>query len=371
MSQAERVVRGLLDGAGVAVNGPEPWDIAVHDHRLWGRILAQKSLGLGEAYMDGWWDCRRIDQFIDRLIRSGAERRVRGGPRLWLAMVPALVLNMQTVRRSRQVAERHYDLGNDLFGAFLDPCRQYSCAFFQDGDDLARAQERKMRLICDKLELTPGDRLLDIGCGWGGLARYACEHYGTSVVGVNISQRQIEYAREHCAGLDVDIRCQDYRELGEPFDKVVSVGMYEHVGPKNYHDFMDAVARCLKPGGVFLLHTIGNNRTTLGSDPWVERYIFPNGKLPTIAQTARAAEGRFVMEDLHNLGPHYDKTLMCWLRNFRAAWPRLAERYGERFRRMWEYYLQCCAGAFRARDIQLWQMVFTPEGRDQPCCRLG
>ena len=375
MTKAVDVVREIFDNAGITINGPDPWDIRVHDERFYPRLLAQKSLGLGESYMEGWWDCERIDEFIHRLEASGAEGKVRGGFKLLLAGLPVLLFNLQNRKRSKIVAERHYDLGNDLFSAFLDPHLQYSCGYFKEDGDLCRAQENKMRLICDKLGLAPGQTLLDIGCGWGGLARFAAMHYGVGVTGVNISKQQIAFARENCRGLDVDIRKQDYRAIHESldqlFDKVVSVGMFEHVGPRNYDRFFNAVARSIKPGGVFLLHTIGTNRTRRRADPWMDKYIFPNGKLPTVDQTIRAAEGRFVLEDLHNLGPHYDTTLMCWLENFRRAWPGLAGKYGPTFRRMWEYYLQCCAGAFRARTIQLWQMVFTTEGAPQPRCRLA
>ena len=321
--------------------------------------------------MLGWWECERVDEFICRVVRSGAEGAVRGGIRLVAAMVPALVRNLQSLSRAGMVAEKHYDLGNDLFGAFLDPYRQYSCGYFLDTDDLAEAQLAKMRLICGKLRLKPGDRVLDIGCGWGGLARFMAEEYGCSVVGVNISREQIAHARKFCAGLDVEIRECDYRRMGGRFDKVVSVGMFEHVGGRNHRTFMESVARHLEPGGVFLLHTIGSNVTSRWCDPWISRYIFPNGDVPSAAQISAAAEGLFVMEDWHNLGPHYDRTLMCWLERFRAAWPELSDRYDETFRRMWEYYLQSCAGAFRARDIQLWQVVFTPEGAEQPVCRLS
>lgn len=371
MHRAERFLTGLFAEAGVTVNGPEPWDIHVNDERLYPRVVGRKNLGLGEAYMDGWWDCPRIDELIHRVLRAGLEGRVRGSLALLAHFLPELLLNLQTLPRARVVAERHYDLDNDLFAAMLDPYLQYSCARFDHADDLASAQERKLGLICDKLDLKPGERLLDIGCGWGGLARFASERRGCEVVGLNISKAQIAFARDFCQGLPVDIREQDYRLVDEPFDKIVSVGMFEHVGRRNYRTFFQTVARCLKPGGIFLLHTIGANASRLTCDPWIEKYIFPNGMLPSIAQIGQAAEHLFVMEDWHNLGPHYDRTLMCWQDNFRRAWPQLESRYGETFRRMWDYYLQSCAGAFRARDIQLWQIVFTHPGTPQPCCRMA
>lgn len=373
MKRAREIIGRILEESGIQINGASPWDIQVHDERLYPRVAAGKNLGLGEAYMDGWWDCERIDQCISRLLRSQAENRILGNLKLRLKVLAAVFCNLQTMARSRVVAKKHYDLGNDLFSAFLDSHRQYSCAYFKDTDDLEQAQRNKLQLVCNKLELAPGDRLLDIGCGWGGLVAFAARTYGCSAVGVNISREQIAYARALCEGQDADIRACDYRELprpGERFDKVVSVGMFEHVGPRNHEAFMETVARCLDQEGIFLLHTIGSNQSRENCDPWISKYIFPNGCLPSIAQIAKSSEGRFVMEDWHNLGPHYDRTLMCWLENFRKAWPGLRDKYGERFRRMWEYYLQSCAGAFRSRSIQLWQIVFTPEGRKQPCCRL-
>ena len=384
MTASREIMIDLLAEADVAVDGGEPWDIRVKDERLFHDILLRKNLGLGEGYMRGWWECERVDELICRLLRSGAAEHVRGCWRLLLRALPAALVNLQSLKRARMVAERHYDLGNDLFQSFLDPYMQYSCAYFrglpgcpdtQPAPDVARdldsAQQAKMRLICEKLALAPNDRVLDIGCGWGGLARFMAEEYGCEVVGVNISKEQIAYGREFCRGLPVEIREQDYRLVTERFDKIVSVGMFEHVGQKNYRAYMRAAARCLKPDGVFLLHTIGANVSSLAIDPWISTYIFPNGNLPSVAQVARASEPWFVMEDLHNLGPYYDRTLMSWLANFRGAWPALRDSYSERFKRMWEYYLQSCAGAFRARDIQLWQFVFSPIGRSQPECRLG
>lgn len=371
MSTPKTIIHELFDHSGIQVGGNAPWDIHVHDDRLYSRILVGKNLGLGEGYMAGWWDCEQVDALIERLIRSRAAQQVRGGVRLLLGLIPAVATNLQSKARARIVAERHYDLGNDLFEAFLDPYMQYSCGYFNGSAKLDDAQQNKMRLICDKLNLRPGDRVLDIGCGWGGLARYMAEHHDVSVVGVNISKEQIGFGRAFCKGLPVEIRDCDYRDVFDQFDRIVSVGMFEHVGCRNYRGFMEVAHRCLKPDGVFLLHTIGANVSSPWVDPWINRYIFPNGCLPSVAHISAAAEGLFVVEDWHNFGPHYDTTLLGWLTNFRDAWPELKARYGETFRRMWEYYLQSCAGAFRARDIQLWQVVFTREGASQPCCRLA
>jgi cyclopropane-fatty-acyl-phospholipid synthase len=362
----------MFETAGIRVNGPNPWDIHVHDDRLYARIFREKNLGLGEAYMDGWWDCERIDEMLCRLLRSGIEGKIAGNVRLLLRTVPWLLLNLQSEERAREIAERHYDLGNDLFFSFLDPYKQYSCGYFEGTDELDQAQLNKLALICAKLELSQNDHLLDVGCGWGGLARYAAERTGCTVTGVNISKEQLSFARDFCHGLPVRFLDCDYRAITGRFDKIVSVGMFEHVGVKNYRAFFEVAHRCLKETGVFLLHTIGTNTSGKGGgDPWIEKYIFPNSMLPSLAQIAQAAEGLFVIEDVHNLGPHYDRTLLAWIANFRRAWPALQGKYDERFRRMWDYYLLCCAGVFRSRTAQLWQVVMTRHGTGTPppCCR--
>jgi cyclopropane-fatty-acyl-phospholipid synthase len=364
---------GLLEHAGIMINGPNPWDIQIHDDRWYPRVLGNKSLGLGESYMDGWWNCEQLDEMICRLLRGRLEEKVRGNLRHAIRLMPALLFNLQSRSRARMIAERHYDLGNDLFSSFLDPYNQYSCAYFEGTDDLNQAQQNKLALIAEKLNIAPADDILDIGCGWGGLAKYIAERFDSSVTAVNISGEQLRYAKEVCKGLPVRFQDRDYRAIDGRFDKIVSVGMFEHVGRKNYRTFMKTVHRCLKKDGLFLLHTIGGNISQAGCDPWLSRYIFPNGMIPSSAQIARAVEGLFVIEDWHNLGPHYEKTLMAWNHNFQKAWPRLKINYDARFKRMWEYYLLSSAGAFRARDMQLWQIVMTPHGSGttQPRCRFS
>ncbi len=363
------VVSELLSPSGITINGSNPWDIHVHDDRFYASVIRRKNLGLGEAYMDGWWDCECVDEFICRILRASLDKKVTESPRLLLRVLPSLLFNRQSKSLSREVAEKHYDTGNDLFMSFLDPYNQYSCAYFNGTDSLDQAQLNKLDLIANKLGLQPTDHVLDIGFGWGGLAKYIAEKYQCTVTGVNISQEQIGFAKEYCKDLPIRILHCDYRDIEDTFDKIVSVGMFEHVGRKNYGTFMQVAHRCLHDDGVFLLHTIGNNECQLDSDPWITKYIFPNGMLPGLAQISKAIEGLFVLEDLHNLGPHYDKTLMAWNQNFQKAWPTLKGAYDERFKRMWEYYLLSCAGAFRARSIQLWQLVLTKYGTPQPTCR--
>ncbi|MGY6029782.1 cyclopropane fatty acyl phospholipid synthase [Phytobacter sp. AG2a] len=354
-----RIASELLSRAGIQVNGSAASDIQVKHPDFFKRVLQEGSLGLGESYMDGWWECDRLDTFFTQVLRAGLEHQLPHHLKDTLRIAGARLFNLQTKKRAWIVGKEHYDLGNDLFTRMLDPQMQYSCAYWKEAQGLEEAQIAKLTLICEKLQLQPGMRVLDIGCGWGGLAQFMAQRYGVSVVGVTISAEQQKMAQERCAGLDVDIRLQDYRDLNEQFDRIVSVGMFEHVGPKNYATYFAVVDRNLKPEGLFLLHTIGSKKTDLSVDPWIDRYIFPNGCLPSVRQIATASESHFVMEDWHNFGADYDKTLMAWHERFLASWPEIAENYSDRFKRMFSYYLNACAGAFRARDIQLWQVVFS------------
>jgi len=356
---APRVLSELLATADIRFNGERPWDIQVHDETLYHRVLSRGSLGFGEAYMDGMWDAQALDQLFHRLMESDIDERVAGwfkfkalGERLRRG-----VFNLQSSRRAFQVGEHHYDAGNDLFEAMLDSGMNYSCGYWEQAADLEQAQRHKLDLICRKLQLEPGERLLDIGCGWGGLMRHAARYYGVEVVGVTISKEQQAMARERCAGLPVEVELKDYRELEGRFDKAVSVGMFEHVGEKNYRSYFEAVSHVLPDTGLFLLHTIGNHKRYASHDPWVDKYIFPNGVLPPAQQIVEALEGCFLIEDWHNFGRDYDRTLMAWWKNFEEAWPHLEPRYGRNFFRMWKYYLHSFAGFFRSRQGQLWQLV--------------
>ena len=369
-SKARRFIEQVLESADVRLDGKRPWDIRLLDPSVPDRVLSQGTLGLGEAYMDGHWSCERIDELFDRVLRADIARRFTTRAAFWHVLRARLV-NLQTPSRAWQVGRTHYDIGNDFYAAMLDARMTYTCGFWQHAATLDEAQEHKLDLVCRKLALQPGMRVLDIGCGWGSFMRFAAERYGVQCVGVTISAEQATLGRQRCAGLPVEFRLADYRTLDEPFDRIVSLGMFEHVGQKNHDAYMQVVRRCLHPWGLALLHTIGRNEEGHGTDPWIHRYIFPNGELPTLAQIGRACERRFVVEDLHSFGADYDRTLMAWHANFTAAWPRFEERLGERFERMWRYYLLCCAGAFRARDIQVWQWVLSMPGRPGVYPRLA
>jgi cyclopropane-fatty-acyl-phospholipid synthase len=379
-NSSEKIIRDLLEQADIQVNGTRPWDMQVHNDLLYDRILRDTSLGLGEAYMDCWWDTESIDQLIYHIIKARIDQQVKGNWKIAAYFLRSRLMNMQSSSRAYEVGVQHYDLGNDLYLAMLDTRLCYTCGYWKNVSNLDEAQEAKLDLVCRKIGLKPGMRVLELGCGWGSFARYAAEKYGTEVLGVTVSKEQVALGMELCKGLPVELRLQDYREVQGSYDAVISIGVMEHVGYKNYRTYMEVVDRCLKPDGIAFIHTIGGNVSATTGEPWSNKYIFPNGMLPSIKQLGAAMEDLFVMEDWHNIGPYYDPTLMAWDANFVKAWPELKKqvdkatgkpRYDERFFRMWRYYLLINAGSFRARNINLWQIVMTRPSTPQPDCRMS
>jgi len=361
-SSSQRFIAKELEKADIHINGDRAWDMQLNAHGVIDDALTRGNLGLGERYMNGDWDADKLDEFFFRLMRASLPDQISHS-KLVLHHLKARWVNLQTVKRAFHVGEAHYDLGNDFYAAMLDKRMTYTCGYWKDAQTLDEAQEAKLDLICRKLELKPGMRVLDIGCGWGSFMAYAAEHYGVECVGLTISKEQAEYGKQLMqSGLPVEFRLKDYRHEHEQFDRIVSIGMFEHVGRKNYREYMQMANRCLKDDGLFLLHTIGKNIRDTSPDPWIDKYIFPNGELPALSQVTDAAESLFVVEDTHNFGADYDRTLMAWHANFEANWPKFQDQFSERFYRMWRYYLLSCAGAFRARDIQLWQFVLSKKG---------
>jgi cyclopropane-fatty-acyl-phospholipid synthase len=358
----QRLVQSMLDIAGVQIDGGRPFDIKVNDPRLYSAVLGNGTMGLGESYMDGWWDCPALDQFFERVLTAGLEKRMRRSKALLWAALKARMLDPQRLTKAFEIGEHHYDIGNDLFVKMLDKGLNYSCGYWESAVTLDQAQEAKLDLICRKLDVRNGMRVLDIGCGWGGFAMYAAEKYGAHVTGVSVSREQIDLARERAAGLPVDFELFDYRSISGSFDRIVSIGMFEHVGVSNYRTFMEVAHRSLADDGLMLLHTIGRNRSGRIADPWIAKYIFPNSMNPSAKQITTAAEGLFVLEDWHNFGVNYDPTLMAWYKNFEDSWDSIKHDYDERFYRMWTYYLLSCAASFRVRRNQVWQVVLSPRG---------
>ena len=364
--RARDVCTDLLAKAGITVGGSEPWDVAVHDERLWSRVLRDGTLGAGEAYVEGWWDSQALDQTIHRLQRVKAIDALRENWMIVPHLLKARVMNLQTMRRAFDNGQHHYDIGNDLYEAMLDSRMLYTCALWSTGArTLEEAQEAKLELVCKKIGLARGMRVLDLGCGWAGFAAYAAERYGASVVGYTVSREQVRYAKERYGNLAIDIRLDDYRKATGTFDRVVSIGLMEHVGPKNYRGYFELVDHLLAPDGIAFVHTIGGNKARTQIDPWVDKYIFPGSTLPSLAQLVTAMEGLFIPDDIHNIGEDYDPTLLAWFERFDAAWPTLrGGRYDDRFYRMWKFYLLASAGSFRARAQQLFQIVMAR--RDTP-----
>jgi len=352
----------LLSLAGVTINGKDPWDPQIRREEFYDRVLRDGSIALGESYMDGWWDCDRLDEFFHKVLSADLDRAVMKNWKLVFAIAWDAIANPGKRSRSFEVGKRHYDIGNDLYRAMLDPRMVYTCGYWKGAKDLNEAQEAKLDLVCKKIGVRNGQTVLDIGSGWGSFMKYAAERYGARMTGVTVSKKQKELADALCAGLAVETRLADYRDIEGTFDHVVSIGMFEHVGQKNYRTFMKVAHRSLADDGLFLLHTIGNNRSVKRTDPWIAKYIFPNSMIPSLAQIAKAVEGLFVIEDVHNFGAYYDITLMAWHENFEKNWDTLKSHYDERFRRMWRYYLLACAGSFRARKNQLWQIVLSKKG---------
>jgi cyclopropane-fatty-acyl-phospholipid synthase len=363
--RAVDVITEALASAGVVVGGNAPWDVKITDDRVYQRVLRDGTLGVGESFVDGWWDCDALDQMIDKVTRADLPSVLAKSWVLVANTVRARLFNLQAAR-AFEVGERHYDVGNDLYRAMLGPRMVYTCAYWKDADDLDAAQEAKLDLVCRKIGARAGMRVLDLGCGWGGFAAFAAERYGARVVGYTVSREQVAWAAQHYAHLDIDIRHDDYRNATGSYDAVVSIGLMEHVGPKNHRAYMQQAARCLAPGGVVFIHTIGGPSPRDQIDPWFDKYIFPNAAIPSLGQLTTAMHGIFVPEDVHNIGPHYDRTLMEWWANFDAAWPSLRDRYGDRFYRAWKYYLLVSAAYFRARRHNLYQVVATPIGAPQP-----
>lgn len=358
---AKQIILDLLNSANIHVNGNQPTDIQVFNEKFYQRALQEGALGLGETYVEGWWDCLKLDEFISKLLLANLDNKIKKSKRLLFKIALAKLINLQTKKRALFVGKKHYDLGLALFQNMLDSQMNYTCAYWKNADSLDAAQIAKLELTCQKLLLKPGMRLLDVGCGFGALAKYAAKNYGVHVVGITISKEQYQYAKINTQELPIEIRFQDYRDVNESFDRIVSLGMFEHVGHLNYSLYMQVIHRCLKDDGIFLLHTIGDNVTEVPNE-WITKYIFPHGMLPSITLIGKAIEGLFVMEDWHNFGPDYDKTLMAWQQNFEMNWEKIKSEFDDRFFRMWNYYLLSCAGGFRSRGMQLWQIVLTKRG---------
>jgi len=363
----QRAVEKYFSGLGM--NLQDRALIDVHDDRFYRALLNKGFLGLAESYIAGFWDSPRLDEFLCDVLRRQFDRKAALSPEVVASKLFAKVFNLQSTARAFEIGERHYDIGNDLYRVMLDKELNYSCAYWKNARTLDEAQKNKLDLICRKLALKEGMKVLDIGCGWGSFARHACRNYGVTVEGYTVSVEQKKLADELNRGLPITIHLRDYREITGRYDRVVSIGMLEHVGYRNYATYFKKVAAVLPQDGLALIHTIGNNYSQTSGNIFINKYIFPNSMAPSLKQVGEAIENVLVLEDLHNFGPDYDPTCLAWHQNFVSRWDELQGKYSAEFRRMWEFYLLCASASFRARDTQLWQFVFSRPGATQPDSR--
>lgn len=369
MNKDERTVRELLALGTIELNGPKLWDLQVTDRRFYKRILTGGVLGFAEAYIEGWIDCEQMDELIARLLQAGIKQKLKNNWRLMLHLFQSQIFNLQALSRASQVADAHYNLSNRFYEYMLGESMAYTAAYYKNATSLDEAQYAKYDLVCRKLQLKPGETVLELGCGWGGFARYAAEHYGCRMVSVNISKQQVRYAKELCRQWPVAVFRCDYRDEAcyNPdkirFDKAVSIGMAEHVGPKNHRRLFGTVFRQLKPNGLFLLHTIGSDRSLTACEPFTHKYIFPNSVIPSLKQLSSAAEGWFVTEDLQNFGKYYFNTLKEWYTNVKSNWQSIQAldytKFNSRFDRIWSFYLLGGMGMAKSKANHLWQIVFS------------
>lgn len=362
MNKEKYIIESLLNSAGITINGSHSYDPQVHHEDFYARVLREGSLGLGESYMEGGWNCEALDQFFHKILTANLDEKSKYSWDIRLKFVWNYVLNAGRKSKAFEIGKRHYDIGNDLFRAMLDKRLTYTCGYWKNARNLDEAQEAKLDLVCKKLNLRRGQKVLDIGSGWGSFMGYAAEKYGVDATGITVSKEQKSLADTLYKNFPVETRLEDYRDISGKFNHVVSLGMFEHVGHKNYRTFMEVVHNVLEDDGLFLLHTIGGNRSVRATNPWIAKYIFPNSMIPSITQLGKSIEGLFVMEDWHNFGSDYDKTLMEWYKNFENNWNKIKFNYDDKFYRMWKYYLLSCAGSVRARKNQLWQIVLSKRG---------
>lgn len=359
----------LLIRGQVVTLGPAGEEVAVviHDDRFFRRVMEGANLGLAESYMDGDWDMAagEVADLLTLLLRSRLDRKVRGDAATALRVLGVQVANLFR-RRNWAHARMHYDLGDEVYDAFLDPATMmYSCGYAETSDDgIEQLQLNKLDRICRKLEIRPGDRLLDIGCGFGGMLMFAASRYGATGVGITTSRRHCERGNQRIAeaGLAdrVRIELRDHRTITGQFDRVVSIGMMEHLSRSEYGRYFARIAAVLPPHGTGLVHAIGCNAAANRHDPFTQKYIFPGSGQPKLSEMAAGCERHgLAIRDVENLVRHYGYTAERWLERFRLNADRLDPvKYDARFRRMWEYYLSCAVTGARASSSALYQVLF-------------
>lgn len=377
---AEKAVRKIVELGGI----PETvFDhVKVLDESAWFDIITKGNLGIAEGYMHGKIEVDPLPFF--RTIMNGTSvgtRRKEGSDYLGLVMqvlsLPTMLMgrfvNMQSRELSTRVTKQHYDAGNDLYEVMLGPTMAYTCGYWKGAKNLEEAQKNKFDLILRKLQLKPGMKVADLGCGWGTAAAYMHEHGKADVTAVSLSEQQVKWAKDHLEKPGLKYIWSDYRDICDDpkqagtFDRIYSIGMLEHVGYKNYEPFFSCVKRLLKPDGLAVVHTIGEPDFVPASDPFLDKYIFPGAVIPALSALTPAFENHFILEDFHNFGYDYALTLAAWSDNAKAFFKKNPTAYTPEFQRMWDYYLRMCEALFELRINQLWHFVLSP----RPATRLG
>lgn len=347
--------------------GTPSFKLVLKDPGIFPRVLKEPELGFGEAYMDGRVE---VEGDLKELVETAIyHRNTLGESRKALFALKAMrALPLRnSLARQKEDVQYHYDIGNDFYALWLDETMSYSCAYFKSPEDsLYQAQLQKIDHTLRKLRLEPGQTLLDIGSGWGWLVLRAAQEYGVRALGITLSEQQVSASRKRIADLGlgerVEVELMDYRTpaaSGRTFDRVVSIGMFEHVGRANLRTYMAAVEKVLKKGGLSLLHTI-THMTEDPVNPWIDRYIFPGGYIPSLRETVwLLPEYDFHILDVESLRLHYAMTLVRWARNYDRNYERVAARMGERFARMWRLYLHSCAASFRVSGLDIHQILFS------------
>lgn len=369
----------LFKKADITINGSRPWDIQIHNENFYSKLLFHGTIALGESYVDGWWDCDNIEQCIYRLLKADLINLKTGNFKNLgvplagkLRLIGPILKNLQSKKTAKYNAKFHYNLGNDLFVAILGKkTMNYSCGYWKNAKTLDEAQTNKMDLICRKLKLESGMKILEIGCGWGNFAKFAAKKYNVNVVGITLSDEQLSYAKKHNSHKNVGFLLQDYRDIKGKFDRIVSIEMIEHVGPKNHKKFMKKTNSCLKKDGLMLIQAISISETVLKNDPWIDKYLFPGAVPMSAKQFCNSSEGLFYILDWHDFTKDYHKTINAWLKNFDDNWSELKSNYDDRFYRYWKWYLTCCPATALAMTHHLWQVVFGKVDSDKGYERIS
>ncbi len=358
-------------------DGRQTWGLQISDSAVRRRIQRLGIVALGETYEQGHWQCDNLEDFMYQVFTgSPLTLSLAAWSKLLLAALDQRLFNRQNGRGAFNIGLKHYDLGNDLFRCMLDSSMTYTSGYWAHATTLDEAQKAKLDLICRKLNLRPGQRVLDIGCGWGNFAHFAATNYGAHVTGLTVSQEQARFAQERCRDLPVEIRLQDYRTFRESFDHVVSIEMIEAVGRKNLPAYFKTIDSVLKNDGLAVVQVISGDTLSSTSDRgldqyilWLVKYIFPDGYLPKQHELVPPRSTQLAIEDWHRFHDDYPKTLRAWSDRFNQNWRQLAAQYDDAFHRRWNFYLSGCAAAFRAGLVSVSQLTYrkgTPTQRSEP-----